>query len=226
MSRTPAGPPRRAGASAPAPGANHHPAIDQPCGWRIRKCVDDDLERRLVGDVANALAIKKFGQDSEIMGLAEEIHSARALHVAVRRHEIRQTRQGDNRLTPRPPAGSSWKKRAKRLCIGLAQRPRSLACLHLLQKVRGCSERMSTQASEDGSAFITGWERERSEATSALARQFLVNGITVNKITQTLGSAPFPGAFASILPSSEENRFALGGPAFLARRYVCSRREA
>jgi hypothetical protein len=58
-----------------------------------------------------------------------------------------------------------------------------------------------------------------------LARQFLVNGITVNKITQTLGSALTAGAFASIVPSSEENRFALGGPALLSRHFV-SRREA
>src|SRR5690242_21435974 len=62
-------------------GANHHPAIDQPARWCLRKRFDDDLERRLVGDVADALTIKKFGQDSEVMSLAEEIHSARTLHV-------------------------------------------------------------------------------------------------------------------------------------------------
>jgi hypothetical protein len=57
-------------------------------------------------------------------------------------------------------------------------------------------------------------------------RQFLVNGITVNKITQTLGSALTSGAFASILSSFEDDRLAPGGLIFLSRRVFVSRRKA
>ena len=50
--------------------------------WRARReGAYDDFQGSLVGDVALALPVGEFGQDSEILGLAKEIHSARRLHA-------------------------------------------------------------------------------------------------------------------------------------------------
>ncbi|CCE05225.1 hypothetical protein BRAS3843_1320026 [Bradyrhizobium sp. STM 3843] len=49
-------------------------------------------------------------------------------------------------------------------------------------------------------------------------RQFLVNGITVNKFTQTVASGSIRGSFSPILPSCRESRVQRIEPTYLSLR--------
>src|SRR5689334_4505371 len=87
------------------PGHRQRGLVEQPVRRRPWKGFDDDLERGLVRDVAHALTVIEFGQDSEIMGLAEDVHSARGLHVKVS-GGTRFVRSDNEIISPNAPRGA------------------------------------------------------------------------------------------------------------------------
>ncbi len=69
-----------------------------------RQRIDDDFERGLVGHTSLTLAVDKLGENSEITGLAVEVHSARGLHGAGAGHRgIVLIRKEDRRVNAPHP---------------------------------------------------------------------------------------------------------------------------
>ncbi len=65
---------------------NHHRSVDEMAIGARRQRIDDDFQRGLVGHAGLALAIDELGENSEILGLAIQVHSARGLHDAGARY--------------------------------------------------------------------------------------------------------------------------------------------
>jgi hypothetical protein len=62
-------------------GTDHHRAVDEPTRRPRREGIDDELKGSFVSDMALALAVGEFGQDSQCLGLVEKVHAARSLQA-------------------------------------------------------------------------------------------------------------------------------------------------
>src|SRR5207247_11298868 len=60
---------------------DHHRRGQKPARSPRRHGVDDDLQRRSLGDVAEALTIMEFGLDPEFSSFGIKVHGARRSHA-------------------------------------------------------------------------------------------------------------------------------------------------
>jgi hypothetical protein len=67
-----------------AAGPDHHRPSQEPALFAWRKRVEDDPQRRLIRHALTALTVGKFGLNSQVLGLGEDVHSARSLIAATR----------------------------------------------------------------------------------------------------------------------------------------------